>query len=41
MTSAPDARPPAAGPIVIPDAATQPAAYVAALLRTLGDWDPV
>jgi DinB superfamily len=41
VTSAPDARPPAAGPIVIPDAATQPAAYVAALLRTLGDRDPV
>jgi uncharacterized damage-inducible protein DinB len=30
-----------ADPIVIPDATTEPAAYVAALLRTLGDRDPL
>jgi hypothetical protein len=30
-----------ADPIVIPDASTEPAAYVAALLRTLGDRDPL
>jgi hypothetical protein len=28
-------------PIMIPDATTEPAAYVAALLRTLGDRDPL
>jgi len=28
-------------PILIPDATTEPAAYVAALLRTLGDRDPL
>jgi hypothetical protein len=27
--------------ILIPDASTEPAAYVAALLRTLGDRDPL
>lgn len=30
-----------ADPILIPDATTEPAAYVAALLRTLGDRDPL
>jgi DinB superfamily len=30
-----------ADPIMIPDATTEPEAYVAALLRTLGDHDPL
>ena len=32
---------PMADPIMIPDATTEPEAYVAALLRTLGDRDPL
>ncbi len=32
---------PMADPILIPDATAEPAAYVAALLRTLGDRDPL
>jgi uncharacterized damage-inducible protein DinB len=37
----PHERLPMADPILIPDATAEPAAYVAALLRTLGDRDPL